>query len=169
MKELSLLNPENVSEGEAASYDIRTAARAIVVDEHNKIALLHVRKHNYYKLPGGGLEGDEDPKTALQRECLEEIGTNIEVIGEVGKIIEYRKFMKLKQISYCYIARAVGDVSATQMTEHEKENDFQQTWLSYDEAMKCMTLDQSQDFEGAKYIVMRDTEFLKEVGKVLNL
>ena len=68
----------------------REAARAVVFDFENKVALLHVKKHAYHKLPGGGLEEGEDIKTALEREMMEEIGCQVEVQNEIGEIIEYR-------------------------------------------------------------------------------
>lgn len=48
------------------SYVDRSAVRAILCDpKPNKIVLMHVVKGNYYKLPGGGVEGDEDLKSAM--------------------------------------------------------------------------------------------------------
>lgn len=80
MKQLALINPENSTEEEVKTYQVREAARAIVLDENNMIALLHVSRDGYYKLPGGGIEDSEDPVDALKRECREEIGCEIEVI-----------------------------------------------------------------------------------------
>src|SRR5688572_4730076 len=108
MKELLLINPESVTEEEVKEYPVREAARAIVTDEDGLIALLHVSNKNYYKLPGGGMEKGEDRIQALKRECLEEIGCHIEVTGEIGSIVEYRKIFHIKQISHCYLARLKG-------------------------------------------------------------
>jgi len=72
MKQLKLINPENVSEEEIKKYLVREVGRAVVVDEDKKIALLYVSKENYYKLPGGGIEEGEDKISALKRECLED-------------------------------------------------------------------------------------------------
>ena len=60
---------------------IREASRAILFDENDLIPLLFVAKHNYHKLPGGGVdEGeDKDKAQALVRECLEEVGSEIEL------------------------------------------------------------------------------------------
>ena len=82
MEQLLLLNPEYASEEEAAQYPVREAARAVVMDAENNVALLRVANKNYYKLPGGGIEVGEDRISALKRECLEEIGCSIEVVGE---------------------------------------------------------------------------------------
>lgn len=60
MKELFVLNPEHASDTEIRTFAVREAVRAVVFDYEGNIALLHVAKKNYYKLPGGGIEGAED-------------------------------------------------------------------------------------------------------------
>jgi 8-oxo-dGTP pyrophosphatase MutT (NUDIX family) len=74
MKEIAFLNPENVTEDEVKTYSVREAARAVVLDDDNNVALLHATATDYYKLPGGGLDDDVDKIVALKRECIEEIG-----------------------------------------------------------------------------------------------
>ncbi len=168
MKELVLINPENASEEEVKTYRVREAARAIIVDETGKIALLHVSKKNYYKLPGGGLDDKEDILTALRRECQEEIGCDIEVVGEIGSIIEYRKFSRLKQISYCYFAKIKGEKGTPHFEKSELEDGFKEIWLSYDEATYSLAGSKATDFEGSTYIVPRDILFLQEAKKYLS-
>ena len=167
MKHLKLINPENVSEEEVESYRLREAARAIVFDEDKKIALLHVKKEHYYKLPGGGMEDGEDKMKALERECQEEIGCNVEVVSEVGSIVEYRKIFTLKQTSYCYLAKVKGKKGTPDFTDDEKENGFEQVWLFYIEALKAITGSKATSVEGRSYIVPRDTAFLEEAKNYL--
>lgn len=161
MKQLALINPEQVTEDEATNYAIRKAARAIVLDDNNSIALLHVSKHNYYKLPGGGVEGSEDFSIALQRECLEEIGTEVEIIDDIGLIVEYRKIFVLKQISYCYLAKVKGGKKAPNYTEKELDEGFEPVWLPYDKALESLKQSKTTLVEASAYIVPRDIAFLK--------
>ena len=84
MEQPSIIQFENLSPEERKGYQYRKTARAVVFDENNKIALLYVSKHNYHKLPGGGAEDGEDLIVALKRECVEEIGCDIEVIEDLG-------------------------------------------------------------------------------------
>ena len=50
----------------------RCASRAVVFDKDNNVALLDATLKNYHKLPGGGIEENEDFTQALKRECKEE-------------------------------------------------------------------------------------------------
>jgi 8-oxo-dGTP pyrophosphatase MutT (NUDIX family) len=162
MKQLLLLNPEKATEEEVKSYRIREAARAVVTDAEGKIALLHVSNENYYKLPGGGLEGTEDRLVALKRECQEEIGCDVEVTEEIGSIVEYRKIFNLKQTSYCYLAKIEGQKREPNFTDSEIEKGFKIVWLTYEEAKRSLTECSPTTFEGSAYIIPRDTAILEE-------
>lgn len=166
MKQIALINIEGVNENEAMGYRTREACRAVVFDSEGKVALLHVTKENYYKLPGGGIEEGEDKVSSLKRECLEEIGCDIDITKELGFIVEYRKISNLKQTSFCYCANLKGEKGLPNFTEHEKENGFEQIWVSYEEALKFLSpINSSLDDEikTKTYIVSRDYCILREV------
>lgn len=170
---LKLINPENASETEAEKYRLRTAARAVVLDENNKIALLYVSKFQYYKLPGGGVEPGEDLALALERECIEEIGCKVEVLQELGSILEYRKSFGLKQTSHCFLAKVLGEKGESNFTEKELSHGFEIQWFDYEEALeklKNSRTDLVPDgfFPMASYVVPRDIAFLEEAKKFLD-
>ena len=83
----------------------RKGARGIVKRNDGKIALLFKSNMNEYKLPGGGIDENEDPKDAFKREVLEEtepgglehfdidIYRNVDIIG--GKVHEKIKLKDL--------------------------------------------------------------------------
>lgn len=166
MKFLRTINPRNVTPEEITGYSFRTAARAIVFDGQGLIALLHVARDGYYKLPGGGVEEGEDMVAGLKRECLEEIGCEIEITGEVGSTIEYWKEDVEKQTSYCYLAKLVGEKGEPNFTEPEKERNFEAIWVTYDEALELFRQSQPTQFEG-EYIKPRDLTFLEEAKNLL--
>jgi 8-oxo-dGTP diphosphatase len=85
-------------------YTLRIAARAIILDAKGNIAIMSTPKseHCHHKLPGGGLEGDEDIMATLRREIKEEVGCDVEIIKEVGEIIEYKNEYNQRQTSYCF-------------------------------------------------------------------
>lgn len=168
MKEINILNPENVTIEESGVFSVREAARAVVVDECGMIALLYVARDDYYKLPGGGIEGSEDPITALKRECQEEIGCEIEVSDELGLITEYRKKFSIKQISYCYVARVSGEKKIPEFTNDEIEHEFEVVWLTFDDAKAALERSSLQEYESI-YIVPRDQTLLEAAKKYLQL
>ena len=56
-----------------AQFVERIAARAVVFDAHNNVALLHATNKGYHKLPGGGVEAGESVEEVLAREMAEEM------------------------------------------------------------------------------------------------
>ena len=145
------------------SIKTREASRAVLFDEHDLVPLLFVSKHDYHKLPGGGLHKGEDRSQALIRECLEEIGCDIQVTGEVGKIIEFRSRWNFKQTSYCYIGNVLlkGRARFT-----EKEQGFKIVWTSLREAISKLTYDRPKDYHGS-CVKKRDLMFLKRAEQML--
>ena len=166
MKDLGLINLNQLSPSEAATLKQRTAARAVVFDTNNHVALLHAGKNGYYKLPGGGIEPGEDPKQAHVRECMEELGCSIDVRGEVGKIIEYRR--DLHQTSYCYLATLVGMQNAPHYTEEELAEEFEYLWKPLSEAIDLVSQATPTNLEGT-FIKERDARFLRETQTLLHL
>ncbi len=162
IREISLedLGYDNNSDPEKR-YRLRKASRAIVINDENKIALLFVLKHNYHKLPGGGLEPGEDTKTALKREVMEETGCNIKIKSDIGIIIEYRDDNDMLQISYCYLTEVYGDMKAPSFTEKEKSDGFKIKWVKIVDAMKLLKNDSPRTQSG-KFIQKRDLAFIKK-------
>ena len=165
MKQLKLINLENVSENETRGYKIREAAKAIVFDENNLVALLYSTKNRYYKLPGGGVEKDESYETALKRECVEEIGCEVEIINELGVIVEYRKKYNLKQTSYCYLAKVKGKKGVPKLEPDEIEEGFETVWHPIQKALQEIKNNSNFTVYEAPYMVTRDTAFLEEATK----
>lgn len=148
------LEPDNFRE--------RTAARAILFDAENKIALLHVRKQEYYELPGGGLDGDETVEQGLERELLEETGCHSKITAEVGEIEEFRNEEKIHQRSFVYLAKVVGEKGETSLMDDELEEDFQLEWADLSDALNKIKNARPKVYEGY-FIQKRDRLLLETV------
>lgn len=167
MKLLRATGLGNLSPEVIARLKLRRAARAVVFDDDKNVALLHVQKDGYYKLPGGGIEQGEDILAALKRECLEEIGCHIEVDQELGMTIEYREQYQMKQESYCFIAHTIGAKGTPQFSEKERQDQFKAIWVSLPEAIHLTTESNTEEYQGS-FIVPRDLLVLQEAEKIQN-
>lgn len=157
--------PEKWSE-----YNIRPGARAVLFDEVSRIALMHVSKQNYYKLPGGGLDTGEDIETALRREIAEEVGaTNIEIISEIGEVDEYRDQWKTKAEHYGFIARVIGEISEPSRTEKEIEHGHETVWADdIDQAIELVESGKPNINEyGQGFEIERELIFLNTAKDIL--
>lgn len=113
----------------------RPSARAIIRRD-GKILLMHSKKYDYYKLPGGGIEKDEDPKEALCREVREETGYEVipESIREFGYVPRiqrdsYDSDAIFEQVNYYYFCEIREERLTTSLDEYEKEEGFTALWM----------------------------------------
>lgn len=152
------------------AYKVRKAARAVLLNELGQVALLYVSNGNYHKLPGGGMEKEEDVSKALEREVLEEVGALISIDGEIGTIIEYRNKFRQLQISYCYFCKTKGELRKPSFTKEEIDNGFSLKWMDLESAIDKIKSDVPNNYVG-RFIQYRDSCFLnkaKEIIKVEN-
>ncbi|MCB9798456.1 NUDIX domain-containing protein [Candidatus Nomurabacteria bacterium] len=168
MELLKEISDKTIGLGEAESffkpYKLRKAARAVVFDPEKRIAVLAVTKHKYHKLPGGGLEGDEEIHRALVRELLEEAGAPVEIGESLGITIEYRDRYEQIQISYAYLAAVSGPLQNVEFTQEEIEDGFELKWMTLGDATDRMEADDPRDYIG-KYVRLRDLAILREAEK----
>src|SRR3989338_924942 len=152
-------------EDQAIYKQERKAARAIVFDKDNNVALLHATNKSYHKLPGGGVEKGEDIIEALKREAMEEIGCEDDNIKELGIVEEYRNKFSLHQFSYCFIANLKGEKGTPHLEADEIEDGFETVWLSIDDAIKTIENEKDLEHYEGRFITMRDLILLNEAKK----
>lgn len=151
--------------------EIRTGARGIVFNKEGKIAVFIKKHKNEYKLPGGGVDPNEDVEVAFKRECLEEIGYNIKIITKLGTIIEDKSQENFKQISHIFVAKTISKEERN-LTKQEEDEGAEFTWLSIEEAIEKMTsnLDnligsKYDNIYRTKFMVLRDIKILEYYKK----
>lgn len=106
----------------------RPSARAIIVKD-GKIAMVHSKKYNYYKFPGGGIEAAESMEDALIREVLEETGLCVikNSIQEYGQVHRVQKGIKediFIQDNYYFLCCVKEDLEQQNLDKYEAEEGF---------------------------------------------
>lgn len=165
MKLLKTLKLREYTQAEIDSAFYRQASRAVVFDDEDKIGLLYAKKLDIYKLPGGGIEEGEDLVQACIRECKEELGCDIKVLSELGKIIEYREGEEhdnrlFFQESFHYLATVIGQKQNPEFTEKEIAAGFELLWLGLPEAMDLIK--NQKDKYSFSFVKHRELTVLKE-------
>lgn len=146
-------------------YFDRSAVRVVVTDADKYVIIIKVNKDNYYKLPGGGVEADEDHAQAAVREVAEETGCSVVTKGgHIAMSEEYRK--DLHQISYCYLAQLISKSGRPELTEDEVEDGLVHEWAPVDKALEMMKAIQPTS-ELGHFIKERDIFLLAEAVKCI--
>ncbi|RYX78709.1 NUDIX domain-containing protein [bacterium] len=146
------------------TYYVRTAVRAVLRDSEGRIALMYSSRRNYYKLPGGGVDNDEDLEDALRRELLEEVGATVIINDELGQVVEWRDYKNFKQISHAYTATLKGDSVTPSLTESEIAEGFEVRWIvDLGEAIRLVDVKSGSDDLDVSFMCRRDTAILRAV------
>ena len=107
----------------------RPSVRA-VIRKDDGFAMVHSRKYDYYKFPGGGIEGDEDAVTALIREVKEETGltVNSDGIREYGMVRRLQKGKTERTVfvqdNYYYFCDVLDGNEGQCLDDYESEEGF---------------------------------------------
>ena len=147
---------------------VRFGARGIVINKKGALAIFNKVNKNEYKLPGGGIDDNENPKEAFKREVLEETGCEIEIIQELGTIEEHKSLDNFKQLSYVFVATVINETRELDLTVKEKSEGAKLLWLDENTALEkienCINNLKASDYENiyhSKFIVLRDKLILQ--------
>lgn len=158
---------DEVAQHDPSTYWHRRAARAVVIDAKNRVFLMRIESRDAYKLPGGGIDEGEDNWTAVAREVREEVGVDIELVAELGKIVEYRDPVKMKQTSYCYLVRQVGDKFESSLEPEEVANGMSEVLADdIDHAISLVETNSVNGMEG-RFMTLRELTVLKAAKQAL--
>ncbi len=148
-------------------WNIRLAARAVLFNQ-DKVALLHIKQYDMYKLPGGGVNAQENIEEALKREIKEETGCTVREIKELGVFIEKRDDWKLFQVSFCYWSN-MQDQGEACLTQEETDEGFSLVWADNLEHALQLIHQNHSDLYDNRYITQRDTAILESALKKINI
>lgn len=138
MDKILIMDEKNYAPDLAEIY--RVAVRGIIFIE-GKLLMIE-DNFGEVKLPGGGIDPDEDDYHALVREVKEETGYNVklETIVPFGEIEEKRlsthEPMIWHQFSRLYFCDVYPEQGLCDYTENEKRHGFRQVLYTMDEALE---------------------------------
>lgn len=160
--------PDRGRDGKNVTFKDRLTVKAIVFDDKDKVALVGNKINSFYLLPGGGVNETESIEEGLRRECLEEIGCQIDILGTIGTIEDFRDRDEMHCINHCYIAKLIGEKGELKLTEEEKANGLHTIWVSLNEAVDILNkgVDKLKKgevtFYNTGFNILRDSLFLKK-------
>jgi len=146
--------------------------KAVVINDEGKFCFVTNAVSEFYLLAGGGAESD-DLEKEIKRECDEEINFEVEVLGEIGKVHEFKNREAIESETICFIVKTTGKSPEDMRTEEEKENDLQVIWLDKDEATSILKSQVEKvkkgevGFYNTAFNIVRDNLFFNEYLKSL--
>lgn len=145
------------------NYKHETSARAVLLDENDRVALIHSVSRGWYKLPGGGHEGDELCRENLQREVLEETGYTVDVLKNLGVYYNTRHEWQMFAEARMYLCRTKEFIGKKPMEDELEDGDTLEWFNTIDDAiaaLKAVKLDEI-GFYGAYFFTRREIDTLE--------
>ena len=131
---------------DAGDYDpalpqtVRPSVRAVVIRQ-GRVCMVHSRKYDYYKFPGGGMEPGEDQRQTLLRETAEEAGLAVcpDTVQEYGQVRRVRRNDEggpFVQENYYYLCEAQTESIPQQLDDYEADEGFTPEWIEPEAAIR---------------------------------
>jgi 8-oxo-dGTP diphosphatase len=121
---------------ESGQYITRPGAYAVLM-KGETIGI--IKTPTGYFLAGGGIEADETPEMALERECLEEIGAKIDSVTYLGVGEHY--FLSTTERRHMHSVGYFYTCSIKAFAQAATEPDHELVWLTAREAVEKLYLD----------------------------
>jgi len=154
----------------------RPSVRGIIVRD-GKVAMVHSKKYDYFKFPGGGIEPGEDRYATLIREVKEESGLVVipDSIREFGWVHRIQKGSVddiFVQDNYYYLCEAEQTVGQQKLDAYEAEEEFELEFVTAQTVIEVNRRENHGEKSGKPLFVTmlereaRVMELLKEEGMI---
>ena len=158
---------------------VRNSARSIIISG-KRLAMIHSRKYDYYKFPGGGIEMDESHEAALIREVKEETGltVNPSSIKEYGMVRRIQRGKKEKTVfvqnNYYYFCEVLDGNKGQCLDDYESEEGFTLEYVTAEKVIETnRNAEHGEKNEDEFYVLMieRDARVMERLisSKFCNL
>lgn len=149
----------------------RIISRGIIINGDNHVLIHHLKrddifgKFSYYETPGGGVDEGETVEEAVIREAKEETGYDIEILADLGLVIDEYRLINRTNENHFFLCRTIGERTSEHFVS-EGDSFIKNTLaITLDEAI---SLYEGMVDEGVPLLVKRrELPFLKETKKIL--
>jgi len=111
---------------------MKIAVRAIILDG-KKVLLVRHKNRDFFSLPGGKVDPDENLKTALRREMIEELG--VEIQNPKLKFIHEFRYPNAGEFSveFFFIVKNAADFKNWKKSSHTDLELAEISWKNFDD------------------------------------
>lgn len=155
-------------------YEKRVTVKAVARNEKGQFGFVTNPVHGFYLLAGGGAES-QDLMMEIKRECVEEIGYEVDVVRGIGRIHEFRDRDAKEYETICFLVGINKKIGKDLRTEDEKNNGLSVVWLESEDAQKILKeqvvkVERGEvGFYNTAFNIMRDQLFFAEFFKKENV
>ena len=118
-----------------------------IVHSDGKFLVIKAIPYDETILPKGTIEEGETPEQTAVREVLEETGYRTSITAKLGEIsyeFDENDGKHYRKTVYCYLMDLI-DKDAKPTPDRQEDEDFENIWLTADEAMLQLTHDNSKN------------------------
>lgn len=142
----------------------RNTVRAVVINDKNEVALLHVISddefghRDCYELPGGGKKKNETFHQGVLREIKEETGFAAKIIKFLAKVEDFYNLIHRENHNYYYLVK-ITKYLGLEREEYEKRIIQELIFVDINEAIRLM---ENVDDDGVGHLIkQRELPILK--------
>lgn len=118
-----------------------------IVHNNGKFLVVNALDYNQIILPKGTIEAGETPEQTAVREVLEETGYRVKIkapLGEISYEFDEDDGKHYKKTVYHFLLELI-DEDEVPVPIHQEDENFENLWLTEDEALERLTHDDSKD------------------------
>lgn len=151
----------------------RITGKVVLFNKYLHIALIGNKVNDFFLLPGGGIEEGEQIIDGIKRECREETGCEINILGSIGITEDFRARDYKHCISHGYFAEVIS-IGEKDLTDSEKDIGSYVKWVPINEAVLLFIEQEKQvklgnvKFYNTCFNILRDSLFIRLASNLIN-